>query len=126
VFLKIAKHYPYQARKVMSSLWGAGQMMFAKMIVVVDEDVDVHDEQDVLFHVGANVDWRRDTVIVDGPVDILDHAAPFEGAGAKIGIDATRKIAGEGTVREWPGRIVMSNQVKDLVARRWCEYGLEP
>jgi 4-hydroxy-3-polyprenylbenzoate decarboxylase len=126
VFVKIAKYYPYQARNVMSSIWGAGQMMFAKMIVVVDEEVNVHDEQDVLFHMGANVDWRRDTVIVDGPVDILDHAAPFEGAGGKIGIDATRKIPGEGTVRGWPGRIVMSDSIKNLVTRRWSEYGLEP
>ena len=125
VFVKIAKYYPYQARNVMSSIWGAGQMMFTKMIVVVDEDVNVHDEQDVLFHMGANVDWRRDTVIVEGPVDILDHAAPFEGAGGKIGIDATRKIPGEGTVRGWPGRIVMSDSIKDLVTRRWREYGVE-
>ncbi|NOT00519.1 MAG: menaquinone biosynthesis decarboxylase [Phycisphaerales bacterium] len=124
VFVKIAKHYPYHARKVMSSIWGAGQMMFTKMIVVVDEDVNVHDEQDVLFHLCANVDWRRDTVIVDGPVDILDHAAPFEGAGSKIGIDATRKIPGEGIVRPYPPKMEMSAEVKALVTRRWGEYGM--
>ena len=103
VFVKIRKEYPMQARKVMSSIWGAGQMMFSKMIVVVDDHVDVHDEQDVLFHMGANVDWRRDTVIVDGPCDILDHATPYFGTGAKIGIDASQKIPGEGVVPP-PGR----------------------
>jgi len=123
VFVKIRKEYPMQARKVMSSIWGAGQMMFSKMIVVVDEQVNVHDEQDVLFHMGANVDWRRDTMIVDGPCDILDHATPYYGTGAKIGIDATRKIAGEGVVREWPEELEMSREVAALVERRWGEYG---
>ncbi len=123
VFVKIRKHYPLQARAVMSSIWGAGQMMFAKMIVVVDEHVDVHDEQDVLFRMGANVDWRRDTVIADGPCDVLDHATPYYGAGAKIGIDATEKIAGEGVVREWPEELHISEEIKQLVENRWSEYG---
>ena len=124
VFVKIRKEYPLQARRVMSAIWGAGQMAFAKLIIVVDEDVNVHDEQDVLFHVGANWDPRRDTMIVDGPMDILDHAAPFCGAGGKMGIDATRKIPGEGVVREWPDEIEMSPQIKALVDGRWKEYGL--
>ena len=123
VFISIRKEYPMQARKVISSIWGAGQMMFAKMIVVVDEHVCVHDEQDVLFHMGANVDWRRDTVIVDGPCDILDHSTPYYGTGGKIGIDATRKIKGEGIVRDWPEELAMSEEIKDLVDRRWGEYG---
>lgn len=123
VFVQIRKEYPMHARSVMSSIWGAGQMMFSKMLVVVDEHVNVHDEQDVLFHLGANVDWRRDVVVVDGPCDILDHATPYYGAGAKIGIDATRKIAGEGVVREWPEELEMSADVKQLVERRWKEYG---
>ncbi len=124
VFVKIRKEYPMQARKVMSSIWGAGQMMFSKMIVVVDDLVNVHDEQDVLFHMGANVDWRRDTMIVDGPCDILDHATPYYGTGGKIGIDATRKIAGEGVVRDWPDELTISDEIKQLVERRWKEYGL--
>jgi 4-hydroxy-3-polyprenylbenzoate decarboxylase len=98
-------------------------MMFSKMIVVVDEQVNVHDEQDVLFHMCANVDWRRDTVIVDGPCDVLDHATPYCGSGAKIGIDATRKIPGEGVVRDWPEELKMSEEIKQLVDRRWAEYG---
>ncbi len=121
-FVKIRKEYPYQARKVMSSIWGAGQMMFTKFIIVVDDDVNVHDEQEVMFRVGANVDPRRDTVIVDGPLDILDHAAPCEGAGSKIGIDATRKIAGEGVVRPWPRDLQTTDAVRRLVDGRWNEY----
>lgn len=124
VFVRIRKEYPMQARKVMSSIWGAGQMMFSKMVVVVDEHVDVHDEQDVLFHMGANVDWRRDIVVVDGPCDILDHATPAYGTGAKIGIDATRKIPGEGTVREWPDVLQMSSEIARKIEQRWSEYGL--
>jgi 4-hydroxy-3-polyprenylbenzoate decarboxylase len=124
VFVRIRKEYPYQARKVMHALWGAGQMAFTKFIVVVDEDVNVHDEQDVLFHIGANVDPRRDTVIVDGPLDILDHASTFCGTGTKMGIDATRKIAGEGEVRPWPDELAMSPEIVERVTRRWHEYGL--
>ncbi len=74
VFVKIRKEYPMQARRVMSAIWGAGQMAFTKMIVVVDEHVDVHDEQQVLFHLCANVDPQRDVVLTEGPRDILDHA----------------------------------------------------
>ena len=122
-FIKIRKEYPMQARKIISSIWGAGQMMFTKMIVVVDEHVDIHNDQDVLFYVGANVDWRRDTVIVDGPCDILDHSTPQYGTGAKIGIDATRKIPGEGQVRDWPEELGMTDEIQRLIKRRWTEYG---
>jgi 4-hydroxy-3-polyprenylbenzoate decarboxylase len=123
-FVKIRKEYPLQARRVMSAIWGAGQMAFTKMIVVVDEHVDVHNQDEVLFHVCANVDPRRDIMFVDGPLDILDHATPAYGAGSKMGIDATRKIAGEGQVREWPEELEMSAEVREKVTRRWREYGL--
>lgn len=123
-FLKIRKEYPYQARRVMHAVWGAGQMAFTKMLIVVDEHVNVHDEQDVWFHVGINVDPRRDTVIVDGPLDILDHAAPYEGAGSKMGIDATEKIPGEGTVRQWAKEARADTETLSLVERRWKEYGI--
>ncbi len=124
VFLKIRKEYPYQARRVMHAIWGAGQMSLSKFIIVVDESVDVHSEQEVFFAVGAHVDPRRDIAIVDGPLDILDHAAPFEGAGSKMGIDATRKIPGEGTIRRWPQELTMSPEIVEKVTRRWREYGL--
>lgn len=123
-FVRIRKEYPLQARKVASSIWGAGQMMFSKFIVIVDEDVNVHDEQAVMFAVGANVDPRRDTFLVDGPQDILDHAAPYLAAGSKMGIDATRKIPGEGIVRDWPRMLTMSDEIKRLVDGRWREYGI--
>jgi 4-hydroxy-3-polyprenylbenzoate decarboxylase len=123
-FVKIRKEYPLQSRKVASSIWGAGQMMFSKFIIIVDEEINVHDEQEVMFAVGANVDPRRDTFVVDGPMDILDHSAPYLAAGSKMGIDATRKIADEGIVRDWPLPLTMSDQIKKLVDSRWREYGL--
>jgi 4-hydroxy-3-polyprenylbenzoate decarboxylase len=123
-FVKIRKEYAHQARRVMHAIWGAGQMAFTKFIVVVDEHVNVHDEQDVLFHLFANCDPRRDAEIVHGPLDILDHAAPDLGAGSKIGFDATVKLPAEGRVRPWPKEMTMDQATIDLVARRWSEYGL--
>ncbi len=122
-FIKIRKEYPYHARKVMSAVWGAGQMAWTKIIVVVDEHVDVHSIDDVMFHVAANVDPKRDIMLIDGPLDILDHAAPASGAGSKMGIDATKKIPGEGHVRDWPNEIDMDQATIDLVTKRWKEYG---
>ena len=63
-------------------------------------------------------------MIVAGPCDNLDHATPQYGTGAKIGIDAARKIPGEGLVRAWPDELQMSDEIKSLVERRWTEYGL--
>jgi 4-hydroxy-3-polyprenylbenzoate decarboxylase len=123
-YIKIKKEYPMQARRVMHAIWGAGQMSFTKFIIVVDEDVDVHDEQKVLFHLFANCDPQRDSEIVHGPVDILDHASPQHGAGSKIGFDATRKWPGEGQVRHWPTELEMDAATKELVSRKWKEYGL--
>jgi 4-hydroxy-3-polyprenylbenzoate decarboxylase len=122
-FVKIRKEYPFQARRVMHAIWGAGQMAFTKFIVVVDEHVDVHSEQDVLFHLFSNCDPQRDTEIVHGPVDILDHASPDLGAGSKMGFDATVKLPAEGRVRTWPKELEMDAKTKELVARRWKEYG---
>jgi 4-hydroxy-3-polyprenylbenzoate decarboxylase len=123
VFVKIKKEYPLQARRVMHAIWGAGQMSFTKFIIVVDEHVDVHDEQDVLFHLFSNCDPQRDSEIVHGPVDILDHASPHHGAGSKIGFDATVKWPEEGNVRKWPKELEMDDATKELVTRRWKEYG---
>lgn len=122
-FVKIRKEYAYHARKVMSAIWGAGQMAWTKMIVIVDEDVDVHSVDDVMFHVAANVDPKRDIMLADGPLDILDHAAPYVGAGSKMGIDATRKWPGEGIVRDWPNEIQMDDATVKKVTAKWKEYG---
>ena len=113
-----------QARRVMHAVWGAGQMSFTKFIIVVDEHVDVHDEQDVLFHLFANCDPQRDSEIVHGPVDILDHASPDMGVGSKIGFAATAKIAGEGRVRRWPKELEMDAATKSLIDRKWKEYNI--
>jgi 4-hydroxy-3-polyprenylbenzoate decarboxylase len=123
-FVKIRKEYPWQARRVMHAIWGAGQMAFTKFLVVVDEHVNVHDEQDVLFHLFSNCDPERDSEIVHGPVDILDHASPELGAGSKMGFDATVKLPAEGRVRRWPRELEMDAKTRELVTRRWKEYGL--
>lgn len=122
--ISIRKHYPGQARKVMSAIWGTGQMMFTKFVVVVDEHVNVHDYSEVTWRVFNNVDPRRDCIVVDGPLDVLDHSSPLPRYGAKMGIDATRTWPEEGHGREWPDEIVMDPAVKDQVTRRWGEFGL--
>jgi len=127
-FVKIKKEYPLQARRVMHAIWGAGQMAWTKAIVVVDHDVDVHDHERVLFQVCANCDPGRDLELINGPLDILDHAAPRLGAGTKIGFDATRKVPGEevggNPVRDFPPFLTMDDATRALVDRRWGEYGL--
>jgi 4-hydroxy-3-polyprenylbenzoate decarboxylase len=124
VIISIKKRYPGQPQKVMYGLWGMGQMMFARNLVIVDEDVDVQNLSEVAWRVTNNVDAKRDLVVVEGPVDALDHAAPRPYLGGKLGIDATRKTALDGYEREWPPDIVMSDEIKALVDRRWPEYGL--
>jgi 4-hydroxy-3-polyprenylbenzoate decarboxylase len=124
-FIKIQKQYPFQARRVMHAIWGAGQMSFTKFIIVVDEHVNVHDEQDVLFHLFSNCDPARDSEIVKGPVDILDHASPVMGAGSKIGFDATVKLPAEGTVRKWPAELEFDAATLNLIERKWQEYGIK-
>ena len=122
--MSIRKEYAYHARKVMHAIWGMGQLMFSKFIIVVDADVDVQNVDEVLFQMGANVDPRRDCCVVDGPVDALDHAAPYLCAGSKMGIDATRKLEGEGICRAWPPKIEMPEEIRALVDKRWAEYGI--
>ena len=122
--IAIKKEYPGHARKVMHALWGLGQMMFTKTLIIVDHDVNVHDLAEVTWVAGNHIDPRRDTVFVDGPVDVLDHAAPALGFGSKFGIDATRKWRGEGFEREWPEPIVMNEQTKRYIDSIWDKLGL--
>jgi 4-hydroxy-3-polyprenylbenzoate decarboxylase len=119
----IDKRYPGHARKVMSAVWGMGLLMFSKFVVVFDADVNIQDPSEVIWRIGNNVDPRRDTMIVEGPVDALEHASPIPHYGSKMGIDATRKWKSEGFDREWPEDIRMDDGVADLVTRRWKEYG---
>ncbi len=126
VLVSIRKRYPGHAKKVMYALWGLGHMMMlTRNIVVVDADVDVHDLSQTAWTVCNNVDAGRDLVLAPGPVDALDHAAPIPALGTKLGIDATRKSAEEGYLREWPDTIVMSDEVKQAVTRRWKELGFD-
>ena len=115
VFVSIKKTYPMQAYKIMHGLWGMGQMMFSKYIVVVDDDVDVHNTSEVLFRLGANTDPQRDSILTRGPADVLDHATPEIAIGSKMGLDATRKLSGEGFKREWPPIIKMDETIKRKV-----------
>ena len=91
VLVKIKKTYPGQGMKVISGLFGAGQMMFSKFIVVVDDDADLLDYKDIVRRVSKNCDLRKDLLQLSGPLDILDHAADSFSYGGKLGIDATRK-----------------------------------
>jgi len=122
--VSIKKEYPFHARKVMHSLWGLGQLMFLKVIIVVDEEVDVHNWSEVIWRVGNSIDPRRDVCFVEGPVDVLDHASYSPLIGSKMGIDATRKWKEEGYQRIWPEEARMDREVIELVEKRWKEYGL--
>ncbi len=123
VIVSIRKGFPGHARKVMHAIWGLGMLSLSKSVVIVDAHVNVHDYEEVFFYVGANVDPTRDVVITEGPLDHLDHAPTLQFFGGKIGIDATAKGPAEGT-REWPEEIAMSEEIRDLVDRRWAEYGI--
>jgi 4-hydroxy-3-polyprenylbenzoate decarboxylase len=112
VFVSIKKTYPMQAYKIMHGLWGMGQMMFTKYLIVVDHHVDVHNTSEVLFHLCANTDPQRDSIFTKGPADVLDHATSEIAIGSKLGIDATRKLPGEGFKRPWPPLIRMDTAVK--------------
>ena len=118
-FVSIKKTYPMQACKIMHGLWGMGQMMFTKYIVVVDEDVDVHNTSEVLFRLCAATDPQRDTLFTKGPADALDHATTQFAVGSKLGFDATRKLPGEGFQREWPPLIKMDDAVKNKINQRF-------
>ncbi|MGB9904528.1 MAG: UbiD family decarboxylase, partial [Desulfotomaculales bacterium] len=125
VIVSIKKQYPGQAKKVICALFGVGLMMLSKLIIVVDGHVNVHNLSEVMWRVFSNTDPRRDMLIVDGPLDALDHSSPYSCYGSKLGIDATRKLPGEGHPRPWPAEIEMAPEIKELVERRWREYGLE-
>jgi 4-hydroxy-3-polyprenylbenzoate decarboxylase len=122
VIISIRKRYPGHARKVCQALWGTGQIMFTKTVIVVDEDVDVHDPHEVLWRVTGSLDPGRDVFFSEGPVDQLDHATNLACYGGKMGIDGTRKIRGEaGYDREWPAVVEMDADVKADVAAKWAD-----
>ena len=112
VFVSIRKQYPWQAFKIMHGLWGMGQMMFSKYIIVVDEDCDVQNTSEVLFRLCANTDPQRDSIMTKNPSDSLDHAPTLANLGSHMGFDATRKLPGEGYTRGWPDLVKMDPAVK--------------
>ena len=105
VIISIDKRYPGHARKIMSAVWGLGQLMFSKTVVIVDKDVDVHNLREVVWIVGTHMDPSRDVQMTRGPLDDLDDACDLPAYGGKMGIDATRKWASEGYRRTWPARV---------------------
>ncbi|MBM3476065.1 MAG: menaquinone biosynthesis decarboxylase [Armatimonadetes bacterium] len=122
--ISIRKRFPGHAQKVMHGLWGMGQMMFTKVLVICDEGVNVQDTSEVVWKVLNNIDPQRDVTFVQGPVDVLDHAAPQPTVGTKMGIDATRKWPEEGIRRPWPDEITMTEDVKRRIDEIWSSLGL--
>jgi len=125
MIVSIRKSYPGHARKIMSAIWGLGQAMFTKVLVVVDEDVNVHDPGEVAWKALCAIDPERDVEFHLGPVDTLDHAARLPDFGSHMGIDATRKWASEGYARgPWPDEIRMDENTRARIAARWKQLGL--
>jgi len=125
VFVSIDKQYPGQAYKVMNALWGAGLMSLAKVLVVVDKDVNVQDPDEAWWVALNNIDPERDVRFTMGPMDVLDHSSRAFTYGSKMGIDATRKWPEEGFTREWPSRIVMDDATKRRVTEIWPRLGIQ-
>jgi 4-hydroxy-3-polyprenylbenzoate decarboxylase len=123
MLISIRKSYPGHARKVMNAIWGLGQAMFTKVIVVVDDDVDVQNYSEVAWRALNNIDPERDIQFTMGPIDSLDHASRLINYGSKMGIDATRKWPGEGFTREWPEVLKMPDDVKNRVSEMWKKLG---
>ena len=124
VFVSIDKQYPGQAWKVMNALWGMGLMSLAKVIVVVDRDVNVRDPDEAWWVALNHIDPERDTRFTMGPIDVLDHASRAFTYGSKMGIDATRKWKDEGFDREWPEVITMDAATRERVDAIWSELGI--
>ena len=123
--ISIKKRYPGQAKKVMMGLWGMGQLALTKMFVVVDEDINVHDINDVIWAITTRADAARDTVIINNtPTDTLDPASPIVNLGSKMGIDATQKTKEEGYEREIQQQVGVDDETKKLVDSKWSSYGL--
>ena len=123
--VSIKKTYPGQAKKVMMGLWGMGQLALTKMLIVVDDDVNVHDINDVIWAITTRTDAARDITIIDRtPTDTLDPASPLVNLGSKLGIDATQKTAEEGFEREIQEKVQVDDETKKLVDSKWTNYGI--
>jgi 4-hydroxy-3-polyprenylbenzoate decarboxylase len=125
VIVGIKKRYPGHARKVIHGLWGLALLSLVKAIVVVDAWVDVHNPMEAVWQALGNVDWSRDIIVHNGPVDHLDHASYQHSFGGKIGIDATAKLPEEGYGRTWPKVVQMSEDVKNHIDAMWSSLHIE-
>ncbi len=123
--VSMKKQYPGHAKRVMLGVWSfLRQFMYTKFVIVVDDDVNARSWEDVIWAMTTRMDPSRDTVLIDNtPIDYLDFASPVSGLGSKVGFDATNKWPGE-TTREWGRPIAMNDETKELVDRRWGEYGI--
>jgi 4-hydroxy-3-polyprenylbenzoate decarboxylase len=122
--ISIRKRYPGQAKKVMMGLWGMGQLSLTKIFVVVDNDINVHNINEVIWAITTKSDPKRDIIIIDNtPTDTLDPASPLLNLGSKMGIDATTKTAEEGFMREIQKPVAVDNDTKNLVDKKWTNYG---
>jgi len=121
--IAIAKKYAGQARRVMMGFWALlPQFSMTKMIIVVDDDIDIRSWADVMWALATRMDPGRDIMQVDRtPIDQLDFASPLEGLGGKIGFDATRKIGAE-TTREWGVKLDMDATVQRRISERWHDF----
>ncbi len=126
VFVSIDKQYPGQAYKVMNALWGQGLMSLAKVIVVLDKEVNVRNVQEAWWVALNHIDPERDIRFSMGPIDVLDHSSRAFTYGSKMGIDATRKWPEEGFTRNWPKVIEMNGETKKRVDEMWAKLGLGP
>jgi 4-hydroxy-3-polyprenylbenzoate decarboxylase len=124
VLVSIRKAYPGHARKVMHALWGLGQMMFSKIIVVLDADANLRDGEEVVWKALNHIDPERDIEFVLGPTDALDHASRLPHYGSHAGVDATKKWPGEGFTRPWPDEMRLPEEVVSRVDNLWNELGL--
>ncbi|MBA4718145.1 MAG: menaquinone biosynthesis decarboxylase [Nitrosopumilus sp.] len=123
--ISIKKRYPGQAKKVMMGLWGMGQLSLTKTFVVVDDDINVHDMNDVIWAITTRADAARDTIIINNtPTDTLDPASPLVNLGSKMGIDATQKTKEEGYEREIQQQVKVDDETKNLVDSKWSDYEL--
>lgn len=124
VFVSIRKEYPGQAYKVMNALWGQGLMSLAKVLVIVDDWVNVRNPQEAWWVALNNIDPERDARFTMGPMDVLDHSSRAFTYGSKLGLDATRKLPEEGFVREWPAVIEQDPAIKAHVDSKWNRLGI--
>lgn len=124
--ISMKKQYAGHAKRVMLGTWSyLRQFMYTKFVIVVDDDIDVHDWQEVIWAITTRMDPARDlTILENTPIDYLDFASPVSGLGSKVGFDATNKWPGE-TTREWGRTIEMSKDIVKKVDELWDSLGID-